>query len=239
MKMEKVDIEKQSPKKASRAPQSFEEAALDFENSKIIGLKLSRKIAWAVAAAALLISLLCVLALLVALFNHTDPQPVVYEKDSKTGSIIQMKTLKDTPLKSDEVTDKYWIATYIRHREGYDWHTVGTESEIVKLMSASDVGSEYMRTIQADTAPLNMLKDKGKIVVKIASITFVGEIAQVRFTKQRVNTSGENLDGSPEQSFIATLSYRFDNGAMTDQQRLSNPLGFKTMTYRVVDEVIK
>jgi type IV secretion system protein VirB8 len=220
MKMEKVAT--QPEKRPSRAPQSFEEAAIDFESSKIIGL-----------------ALLCVIGILLALLNHTDPEPVVLKQNTLTGEITMLRSVKDAQDKYDEVTDKYWIGTYIRHRENYDWYTIGTESEIVKLMSAPDVGLQYMTQIQAPTAPLNMLKDKAKVVPKIASITFVGDLAQIRFSTERVNTSGENLDGSPVQMWIATLSYKFESGMMTDQQRLINPAGFKVISYRVDAEVVK
>lgn len=239
MKMENMNTPKKAEKTASRAPQTFEAAALDFENSKIIGLKTSRKIAWIVAAAAVVLALLCVIGILIALLNHKDPEPVVLTHNTGTGEITMARSIKDAQDKYDEVTDKYWIATYVRHRENYDWYTIGTESEIVKLMSASDVGAQYMTEIQAPTAPLKMLKDKAKVIAKITSITFVGDLAQVRITKERVNTSGENLDGSPVQNFIITMSYKYESGLMTDQQRLINPVGYKTVAYRVDAEVLK
>jgi type IV secretion system protein VirB8 len=239
MKPQKVVSEKVATKAASRAPQSFEEAAKDFEESKIIGLKLSRKIAWMVAGSAIVLAFLCVVAVLVALFNHQDPQPVILEHDTGTGAVTMARSIKDTQDRYGEVTDKYWIATYVRNRENYDWYSIGTDSEVVKLMSSPDVAAEYMREIQAPTAPLNVYKDKGKVVTKITSITFVGNVAQVRFTKERVSTSGENVDNSPVQSFIVTISYKFEAGLMTDQQRLINPLGFRTLTYRRDEEVVK
>lgn len=239
MKMEKVVTQKQALKVASRAPQTFEDAAKDFEESKIIGLKLSRKIAWMVASAAIVLALLCVIAVLVALFNHDDPEPVVLTHNTGTGVITMARSVKDTQDKYDEVTDKYWLANYVRHRETYDWYTIGADSEIVKLMSAPDVATEYIRDVQSETAPLNIYKDKGKVVAKITSITYVGNLAQVRFTKERVSTSGENLDGSPVQAFIATIAYKYESGLMTDQQRLINPVGFTTLSYRVDAEVVK
>jgi type IV secretion system protein VirB8 len=239
MKLQKSDSTKAAGKVVSRAPQSFEEAAKDFEESKIIGLKTSRKIAWIVAGSAVGLAFLCIIAVLVALFNHDDPQPVILTHDTSTGDVTMARSIKDSQDKYDEVTDRYWIATYVRNRENYDWYTIGTDSEIIKLMSAPDVAAEYMREIQAPSAPLNVYKDKGKVVTKVTSITFVGNVAQVRFTKERVTTSGENLDGSPVQTFIATISYKYESGLMTDQQRLINPLGFKSLTYRRDEEVVK
>ena len=75
--------------------------------------------------------------------------------------------------------------------------------------------------------------------MKITSIAFFGETAQVRFTSEKLNASGENVDNSPLQKWIATIAFQFKPGMMTEQQRLVNPLGFKAATYRVDPEVIK
>ena len=106
-------------------------------------------------------------------------------------------------------------------------------------MSDGDVAKEYSRKVQAPGSPLSVLKDKGKVVVKITSIAFFGETAQVRFTSEKLSASGENVDNSPLQKWIATIAFQFKPGMMTEQQRLVNPLGFKAATYRVDPEVIK
>ena len=121
----------------------------------------------------------------------------------------------------------------------YDWFTISEQFEACKLMSDSDVAKENSRKVQAPGSPLSVLKDKGKVVVKITSIAFFGETAQVRFTSEKLNASGENVDNSPLQKWIATIAFQFKPGMMTEQQRLVNPLGFKAATYRVDPEVIK
>ena len=62
--------EKPVPKKAAkptRLPQTFVEAAADFEKSKIQEIKRSRKIAWIIASVATAICSVSILAFLVAL----------------------------------------------------------------------------------------------------------------------------------------------------------------------------
>jgi type IV secretion system protein VirB8 len=234
-----VDAAKAAKKAARRVPQTFMEAAADFERSKLDELKSSRKLAWIVALTGIGIAALAVAALLANVLVHKDPPPVVLEHDRVTGATTMLRPLKDSADKYDEVTDKYWIRTYVLQRESYDWYALSEQFEATKLMSAPDVASEYAKNAQAKTAPLNILKDKAKITAKVLSIAFVGDLAQVRFTTERVNTGGENLDGAPVQSWIATLGYKFDAGLMTEQQRLVNPLGFKVVTYRVDPEVMK
>jgi type IV secretion system protein VirB8 len=84
-----------------------------------------------------------------------------------------------------------------------------------------------------------MYKDKARVDVKILSITFISNVAQVRFSTEKKATDGTNTDNSPVQKWIATIGFKFSAGMMTDQQRLLNPLGFKSISYRVDPEVLK
>ncbi|MBP7483723.1 MAG: type IV secretion system protein [Aquabacterium sp.] len=234
--------EKPTPKKAAkpaRLPQSFAEAAADFEQSKILEIKRSRKIAWIIAMVSTAICSVSILAFLVALLTRTEPEPTILQVDKSTGATTVLRSVRDTKDQYDEVVNKYWLARYVSTCEGYDWFTISEQFEACKLMSDGDVAKEYSRKVQAPGAPLSVLKDKGKVVVKITSIAFFGETAQVRFTSEKLSASGENVDNSPLQKWIATIAFQFKPGMMTEQQRLVNPLGFKAATYRVDPEVIK
>jgi type IV secretion system protein VirB8 len=230
----------QALKKAqARLPQAFTEAAVDFEKSKSENLKKLVKILTGGIIAASAFGVLGSAAALVAIFKRTEPEPVVLQVDNATGATTMLRSIRDTQDKYAEVINKYWLAQYVRTCESYDWYTIGENFEICKLMSESDVATEYSKKVQSPTAPLKLLKDKGKVVAKIDSITFVGDIAHVRFSTEKLNSSGENMDNSPVQRWLATIAYRFKPGQMTEQQRLANPLGFKVFSYRADPEVLK
>ncbi len=175
--------EKPTPKKGAkpaRLPQSFAEAAADFEQSKILEIKRSRKIAWIIAMVSTAICSVSILAFLVALLMRTEPEPTILQVDKSTGATTVLRSVRDTKDQYDEVVNKYWLAQYVRTCEGYDWFTISEQFEACKLMSDSDVAKENSRKVQAPGSPLSVLKDKGKVVVKITSIAFFGETAQVR-----------------------------------------------------------
>ncbi len=222
-----------------RLPQTFVEAAADFEKSKNEALKRSNKILGAIAIVATAICSVSILAFLVALLTRTEPEPTIIRVDQSTGASTVLRSVRDTNDQYDEVVNKYWLAQYVRTCEGYDWFTISEQFEACKLMSDDDVAKENSRRVQAPGSPLSVLKDKGKVVVKVVSIAFFGETAQVRFTSEKLNGSGENVDNSPVQKSIATIAFQFKPGMMTEQQRLVNPLGFKAATYRVDPEVVK
>jgi len=222
-----------------RLPQNFIEAAADFEKAKIHEVLLSRKIAWIIASLSSAICTISIIAFLAALLLRTEPEPVILKVDNSTGATTVMRSIRDNKDRYDEVVNKYWLAQYVRTCESYDWYTISEAFESCKLMSESDVAKEYARKVQAPNAPLHVLKDKGKLVTKISSIAFLGDTAQIRFTTEKLNSSGENTDNSPVQKWIATVAYWFKPGQMTEQQRLINPLGFRAVSYRVDPEVLK
>jgi len=226
-------------KQNGRTPQSFDELARDMEKFEVDELIASRARAWKLSWVCAVVAAASFVSLVVSLALREEPIPVVMERDPRTGAITVARPLKDAQDKYDEVTDKYWISRYVMEREGYDWFTISTQLATVKLMSEDDVAKEFEAKVRAPDAPLAMLKDKAKVVPRIISVTFIGELAQVRFSRQRVTTSGTNPDNAPEQVSVATIAYHFKAGRMTDQQRLANPLGFKALSYRADQEAIK
>ena len=226
-------------KAAKRLPQDFMAAAQDFENSKIDEIKLSRKIAWWIAGVCVAITSVSILAFLVALLTRPEPVPTIIKVDQSTGESEVVRAVKDAQEHFGEVVDKHWLAVYVRLREGYDWYEIGEQFDAVKLMSEGPTGDEYAKAVQAVNAPLKVYKDKAKVKVHIEGVAFVGQLAQVRFTTEKVATNGENTDGSPPQKYVATIAYHYNSGLMTDQQRLINPLGFRVLTYRVDAEAVK
>lgn len=226
---------------AVRAAQAFTKAAEDFEKSKIDEIKLSRKLAWLIGGIGALIGVLGVATALVAILLRTEPEPVVLKVAEDTGATTVLRSVRDASDHYDDVINKYWLAQYVRACEGYDWGTIQSSFDTCKLMSADGVATEYENKVKAPNSPLNVLKNTGKIVVQIESISFLNDnTAQVRFTSQKLSPSGENNDNSPLQKWISTVAYEFKpKQQMTDQQRLTNPLGFKAASYRADPEVVR
>lgn len=227
--------QKEQPKKqisAARIPQTFSEAALAFERSKNEDLRSRNSVLLKVAIVAAIFGFIGMNTGAVAIFARKEPEPFLLFVDKATGTSTQMRSIKNAKDQYDEVVNKYWLANYVKTCESYDWFMISSMFEACGLMSGPDREKEYSREVYASNSPLNTLKDKGRIDVKIISITFFGDIASVRFSKQKLSNTGENIDNSPQQIKVATIAYHFKSGVMTDQQRLINPLGFKAISYR-------
>jgi type IV secretion system protein VirB8 len=214
-------------------PQSFVEVALDFERSKTSDLKASRNAAWMIASVLAIIAVLTTISMTVAIFKRTEPEPTVIVVDKNTGVSSVMRKVSDAEDHFDEVVDKHSLSEYIKYRESYDWYEIGSSYAVVKLMSSDNIGKEYSSEVYAKNAPLNIYKDNAKVRVHVVSVAFVGSLGQVRFTTEKVNSSGKNMDGSPLQNWVSTIGYNYDVARkMTDQERIANPLGFEVVSYR-------
>ena len=112
--------------------------------------------------------------------------------------------------------------------------------DTVKVMSASKVFSQYNTAIRADSSPLNVLKDNYKMRVKIKSVTMLKpDVAQVRFSKMILDSSGKPAPEYRMTDWIATIAFDFNKKIETEEQRLINPLGFQALSYRVDPEAMK
>ena len=225
-------------KTKGRVPESFVEAAVQLAEFKVNELKDSRRTAWIVAGVAVSVVVFVVGGHIVREFLRSDPEPFVVRVDKSTGATDILRPLSDSVDVLDEVANKYWVSRYVAQCEGYDWFTVGADLEACKLMSSDSLAKQHDSRFRAKDSPLMVLKDTGKVVVKVVSVAFVNDTAQVRFVSEKLNTSGENVDQSPAQKWIATIAYTFDpKRHLTEQQRLVNPFGFRADSYRVDQEV--
>lgn len=215
------------------------DAAVDFERSKVAELKRSRTVAWAIAFVSTGICSIAIIGMVIASIVHTEPAPVILRVDNSTGATTVLRPVLDVYDHYDEVVNKYWLAQYVRNCEGYDWFTVSVDVDTCMLMSEPEIAKEMLRKVRAPGSPLNELKDRGRVRVKVVAIAFIDKTAQIRFTTQQLSTSGEALPNAPLHKWIATLAYYFRPAQMTEQQRLVNPLGFRVASYRVDPEVIQ
>jgi type IV secretion system protein VirB8 len=223
----------------NRLPQTFAQAAAEFERSRIEELIKTRKIAIMAAIIAFAFAGICIVGIVMSFALHREPQPVVLRVDNGTGNVEVLTSIKNASNTYDEVVNRYWLAQFVKTCERYDWYSLSVDYDTCKLYSTSDVFNAYSAKVQAKNSPLETLKDKGKIDVRIVSVSFLDEhTAHVRFTSQKLNQSGENTDGSPLQRWIATVVFDYDASLMTDQQRMMNPLGFRVHSYQVDAEAI-
>lgn len=225
--------ENQIKKPLNKQAQEYIQVAKDFEKSEIERVKKNAKLAWRLMAASMVITVISIVAVAM-LTPLKSVQPFVIRVDNNTGLTDTVSVMKQRQDSYDEIVDKYFLKQYVQYREGYDWETIQTTFDATKLMSNDAVAAEFAALYAGENAPHKVLRNSRKVLIRVQSVAFLGELAQVRFTKQAIAVGGTaNDQQSPPIKMIATIAWEYQGGKMSEQDRLINPLGFKVKSYRV------
>ena len=193
--------------------------------------------AWLVAFISLFIAAISVGA--VALLTPLKTvEPYVIRVNDTTGMVDIVTSVKDEVLTKNEALDKYFIATYVKIREGY-YYEILQDYIKTQILSSPKVAEEYRSVYVGSNGRAERLKNKTEVKIDINSVV-LGEsngvkTSTIRFNEESVDVSSKI---STKTAKIATLSYDYaPNELITEQERLENPLGFKVLTYRVDIEI--
>lgn len=216
----------------------FIQSAQAFERSDIERTKSSTKVAWRVAGVSMFISVLAVGAV-IGLTPLKTVEPFVLRVDNNTGATDVVTSVRDIKtLKYDEAIDKFWLSQYVRYREGYDWWTVQAGYDASMLMSSGQIQNDIGAFFESAAAPHKVLRDRARVDVRIISISFFDNTAQIRFEKRVKFLSADQSNAPAPQRMLATIGYKYVNKPITEKDRLVNPLGFQVMSYRVDPESV-
>ena len=214
----------------------FIQSAKAFEKSEIERVKRTSKIAWKIAGFCLILTGVSVGAV-AFLTPLKTVEPFVIRVDNNTGATDIVTTLKSKEQTYGEIMDKYWLTQYIRYRESYDWQTIQDSYNATMLLSAQPIQTEFSKLYGDNpNAVHKILKDNYKIMAKVKAVSFVGNMAQIRFDKITVPLGGDISKQVPPQSLIATVGFEYVNAPQKEEDRSVNPLGFQITSYRVDPE---
>jgi type IV secretion system protein VirB8 len=162
-------------------------------------------------------------------------QPFVVEIEDKTGITNLVNPLSRTEISSNQAIYTYFVAKYIRSREGYDsLNYQYNYRTIVRLLSTPKVYNEFWSYISGNSSnPISTYGDKNSTSIKFRSIQYLDDgVAQVRFSVF------ENSGLKRSFPKIVTLKFEFDAFDYTQDEREVNPLGFQITSYKVDDEIL-
>ena len=212
----------------------FAEAA-SWDLERLQAANRSKRLAWALAAtaSALAITSVAAVAMLAPLKTVA---PYVITVDRATGaSEITSQLSGNRDASYEEAVSKYFLADYVRNREGWIPQARKEFFEGVLAMSSRDEQARWIAFYGKDNpkSPQSVFTDLDTVSVAVKSVTFVSkQVAQVRFTKtlQRGSISTD----SPA---IATMTFDTTDTPTSEKQRFKNPLGLEVQTYRADLEV--
>ncbi len=157
--------------------------------------------------------------------------PAVLRVDNATGTVTVLPTTAGK-VTFGEKADRADLTRYVQMRESYDWETLSDMYDAVRIMSDDHEKDMYDALVRGPQAPLKILKEQARVVAKVGAITFVGDTAQVFFSKSLVPlTPGVTR---PESTYwVATIYYTHVSvPEHTDAQDV-DPTGFRVTSYTV------
>lgn len=198
----------------------------------------SRRFAWTAAGATTLLAVASSLAV-IALTPLKTTEPFVIRVDQSTGAVDVVRGLSSDqgPARYDEAVSKYFLAQYVRAREGYLDPAAEDAFRMVSLFSAPGEQARWSDLYRGSNpqSPQNLYGPDGEAVVAIRAIGFINDdVANVRF-RRTVRHARQVV----ESDWIATIAFTWTRAPMTEADRLRNPLGFQVVSYRADPEVIR
>ena len=214
----------------------FDEAKR-WDQDRLAAAQRSKRLAWIVAACAGLLALAAV-GTVAALTPLKTVEPFVVRVDRSTGGVDVMTGLKgEDHLTYDEAVSKYFLALYVRAREG--WLPLAAEQNF-RQVSILSTAAEQQRWAD-DFRPSNpespqvLWGDNAVSLIDVRAISFVSpKVADVRF--HRILRQAQQ---TTESDWIATVAFTYTKAPMAEADRLRNPLGFQVGSYRSDPEVVR
>jgi type IV secretion system protein VirB8 len=191
----------------------------------------SVRVAWIVAAAAVLIALLLAIALALLIPTRRDV-PHVLLVDRQTGYVQRLNPLETETIAADAALTRSFLAQYVIARESYHPSSLQEDYRKVGLWSAEQAREQYVSLMRSENPanPIASLPRGATIDVEIRSVSALSDdTAMVRFSTARTDLGGRE---QVAQHWAAIVTFRYSAADMTAQDRLTNPLGFQVTRYR-------
>ena len=209
--------------------------AQSWDRERFVAANRSKRLAWMVAGAASVIAVVGIgsVAMLSPLKTVV---PYVVTVDRSTGATEVTQQLRgDKAITYDEAVRKYFLANYVRAREGWIPQARQEYFNQILSLSAPEEQHRWIAFYKKDNpdSPQNQLTASDTVFVSVRAISFISpSVAQVRFTK-RLERDGQ----ATETPAIATITFDVLSKPESEAGRYANPLGFQVKSYRADVEV--
>lgn len=142
----------------------------------------------------------------------------------------------------EQIDDEYWLSTYVRFRESYSFSSNDAQYGMVEMMSYGETFAEYRNFQLSSKGYLEVLGTNRQIRTDINNINFLERkdragTAQVRITKTVLDRNGTPDPQLAPVTWVATVTYDYNNPAKKAGDQWLNPRGFGVMDYTKTQEV--
>ncbi|AGN33458.1 conjugal transfer protein, VirB8 family (plasmid) [Pseudomonas fluorescens A506] len=221
---------------------SYTHAAKWFESNVADDFKRSATNAKRLAAFFAVLAFMAIAAVL-ALTPLKTVVPYLVRVDNNTGASDLVPMVSDVKTQ-EQSDDDFWLSSYVRFREGYNFADSDAIYKIVETMSYSDTFQEYRNFQLSKKGYTDTLGNNRQMRVSIIGVTPLArkpddpfKTVQVRITKTVVDRNGVPDASFKSATWLMTISFDYKNPAKKREQELVNPRGLGVKSYSSVQEV--
>ena len=203
-----------------------------FDGERVLSENRSRRLAWRIASVSATTGVASMVAVICMLPLRTV-DIYVFRVNATTGTVDLVTPVRGTQT-YDEAVTKYWLADYIRSREGYMFDEAPAAFRRVNLMSLEPEQAKFTESyaLKNPKSALAVLGRDGTSKIDIRAISFPSaNLGLVRYART-LQRGGQ----STVSHWMATVAYDYVSVPLSDADRLINPLGFSVRDYRIDSE---
>lgn len=209
--------------------------AVRWENDVIRSVKRSRATAWIIAAISAALAAMAMVCLLM-LVPSKSFEAYVVEVDKTTGFMEIKRPLADGDLTQNEAITRMNVVRFLRARETYDPNAVQQNFDLARLLSTGEAGRDILAAYGSSN-PANPVNLYGRDTTVLPVIKSV-QVPDDRTAIIRFSTRNIGQKAAPDTHWVALMHFRYSQGAMSNELRFDNPLGFQVTDYRRDQELV-
>src|SRR5687768_4104402 len=168
--------------------------------------------------------------------------PLAVTIDSRTGLVTAVEYGRNVAeLTQKEAVQRSDVAKYVVARETYDPLDLATSAKTVRVMSDANVWRQY----EEETSQFNessTVRRYGAKLRRRVDITTVVPLPDTSNTYQVRYVVSEEYPGSQTQAverpYVSTVSFRYSERPLSNEDRILNPLNFRATGYRRDQEIV-
>lgn len=231
-----------------RSQKQVSDASKHWYQDKYQHVLVQRNVLALVALVALITALTAVVAVM-RLAPLKSVEPYLLEVDEKTGITQKVEPISRSAYVANEAIDRYFVSTYVRTRESYNFSTTRYYYNVVRVMSSPDVFYAFRRMIDPslEGSLAAVLGTTGMRTVRFRSISYIQnpplpkgkvEVTPTKIAQVRIVT----IDSKPGatdvvQYWVVTVAFQYTNLSLNEDEQLINPLGFTVNSYQIQREL--
>lgn len=171
--------------------------------------------------------------------------PLAVTVDSRTGLVTSVEYGKSvSDLTQKEAIQRSDVARYVTARETYDPQDYATHVKLVRVMSDGKVWQQYQddNSQYSDNSAIKRYGYKGRRRIEVNTALPLPELSTTASNTYQVRfVAIEEFPGSQmlpvEKPYVATVSFRYSERPLSNEDRIFNPLNFRATAYRTDQEI--